>query len=110
MWSFLGTETSPSSGTSSPTTMRNRVVLPEPLGPTRPTFSPGFSWNEASTKTSCLPYCLLMLEKEIIDGKKEPIHQVSRGLQMAWGRGNEHFTIFPRALHETGMAPVDDGA
>jgi hypothetical protein len=24
------------------------------------------SWNEASTKTSCLPYCLLILEKEII--------------------------------------------
>src|SRR5216684_5576735 len=62
----FGTETSPSSGTSSPTTMRKSVVFPAPLGPTRPTFSPGLSWNEASTKTSCLPYCLLMLEKEII--------------------------------------------
>ena len=66
-WSAsCGTETSPSSGTSSPTIMRKSVVLPEPLGPTSPTFSPGFSWNEASTKISCLPYCLLMLEKEII--------------------------------------------
>src|SRR5450755_1526813 len=65
MVNFLGTETVPSSGSSSPTTMRKRVVLPEPLGPTSPTFSPGLSWKEASTKTSCLPYCLLMLEKEI---------------------------------------------
>src|SRR5580698_4730334 len=66
MVSFLGTETSPSSGDSSPTTMRKRVVLPEPLGPTRPTFSPGFNWKEASTKISCLPYCLEILEKEIM--------------------------------------------
>src|SRR5580700_4247214 len=73
MVSFLGTETSPSSGDSSPTTMRKRVVLPEPLGPTSPTFSPGFNWNEASTKISCLPYCLEILEKEIM--RK---HQVSR--------------------------------
>src|SRR5450631_2960765 len=72
MVNFLGTETVPSSGSSSPTTMRKRVVLPEPLGPTRPTFSPGLSWKEASTNTSCLPYCLLMLEKEIN-------YQASRG-------------------------------
>src|SRR5215813_215208 len=62
----FGTDTSPSSGSSSPTTMRNNVVLPAPFGPTRPTFSPGLSWNEASTNTSCLPYCLLILENEII--------------------------------------------
>src|ERR1700683_2827155 len=70
MVSFLGTDTVPSSGDSSPTTMRKRVVLPEPLGPTRPTFSPGFNWKDASTKTNCLPYCLLMLEKEIIRTSK----------------------------------------
>ena len=46
--------------------MRNSVVLPEPLGPTRPTFSPGLSWKEASTNRTCRPYCLLMREKEII--------------------------------------------
>ena len=46
MVSFFGTETSPSSGASSPTIMRKSVVLPDPLGPTRPTFSPGLSWNE----------------------------------------------------------------
>jgi hypothetical protein len=33
MVSFFGTETSPSSGDSSPTTMRKSVVLPEPFGP-----------------------------------------------------------------------------
>src|SRR5580704_4596172 len=39
----LGTETAPSSGVSSPTTIRKSVVLPDPLGPTSPTFSPGFN-------------------------------------------------------------------
>ena len=67
MVSFFGTETSPSSGASSPTIMRKSVVLPAPFGPTRPTFSPGLSWNEASTKRTCRPYCLLMLENEIMD-------------------------------------------
>ena len=33
MVSFFGTETSPSSGASSPTIIRNSVVLPEPFGP-----------------------------------------------------------------------------
>ena len=46
--------------------MRNSVVLPDPLGPTKPIFSPGLSWNEASTKRTCLPYCLLTLENEIM--------------------------------------------
>src|SRR5213075_2424546 len=67
MESFFGMEIVPSSADSSPTIMRKSVVLPEPFGPTNPTFSPGLSWKEASTKTSCLPYCLLMEEKEIIE-------------------------------------------
>ena len=66
MVSFFGTDTSPSSGPSSPTIMRKSVVLPAPFGPTRPTFSPGLSWKEASTKRTCRPYCLLMRAKEIM--------------------------------------------
>src|SRR6187455_2433463 len=62
----FGTDTSPSSGASSPTIMRKSVVLPDPLGPTRPTFSPGLSWKEASTKRICRPYCLLMRVSEIM--------------------------------------------
>src|SRR5271154_1421121 len=62
----FGTETSPSSGASSFITMRKSVVLPAPLGPTKPIFSPGFNWKEASTKINCLPYCLWIFEKEII--------------------------------------------
>src|SRR5512139_1724663 len=70
---FFGTDTSPSSGDSSPVIIRKMVVLPAPLGPTRPTFSPGFSWNDASTKMSCLPYCLLMFAREIIEGVAETL-------------------------------------
>src|SRR5687768_2189673 len=69
---FFGTDTSPSSGDSSPTIIRKRVVFPDPFGPTRPTFSPGFSWNDASTKRICRPYCLLMREKEIISVAGKP--------------------------------------
>src|SRR5688500_14295503 len=65
MVSFFGTETSPSSGDSSPTIIRNSVVLPEPFGPTSPTFSPGLNWNDASTNRICRPYCLLMRLNEI---------------------------------------------
>jgi uncharacterized protein (DUF1501 family) len=39
----FGTDTSPSSGASSPTIIRKSVVLPAPFGPTRPTFSPALS-------------------------------------------------------------------
>src|SRR6185503_11004365 len=73
MVSFFGTETAPSSGASSPTIMRKRVVLPDPLGPTRPTFSPGLSWKEASTNRTCRPYCLLILVKETIEDCRLPI-------------------------------------
>jgi len=52
---FFGTSTSPSSGVSSPTSMRKIVDLPEPFGPTRPTFSPGLSWNDASTSSARRP-------------------------------------------------------
>src|SRR5918996_3977509 len=61
---FFGTDTSPSSGDSSPVIIRKMVVLPEPFGPTSPTFSPGLSWKEVSTKRTCRPYCLLMRERE----------------------------------------------
>ena len=37
-----------------------------PFGPTRPTFSPGLSWNEVSTNRTCRPYCLLMRVNEIM--------------------------------------------
>ena len=64
----LGMETAPSSGDSSPTISRNTVVLPAPLGPTRPTFSPGLSWNEVSTNRTWRPYCLEMLARVIMGG------------------------------------------
>src|SRR5262245_24220658 len=64
MDTFFGTDTSPSSGDSSPVIIRKMVVLPAPFGPTSPTFSPGFNWKEASTKRTCRPYCLLMRERE----------------------------------------------
>src|SRR5215212_6408233 len=68
---FFGTLTTPSSASSSPVIMRKRVDLPAPFGPTRPAFSPGLSWNEASTKRTCFPYCLLTLLKEIMRGGQQ---------------------------------------
>src|SRR5215471_16892975 len=62
----LGTVISPSSGDSSPTIMRKTVVLPAPFGPTSPIFSPGLSWNEASTNRIWLPYCLETLVRAIM--------------------------------------------
>src|SRR5437868_14456530 len=104
MVSFLGSETEPSSGSSSPTTMRNSVVLPEPFGPTRPTFSPGFNWKEASTKTNCLPYCLLIFEKEIMgeNGRNSKLAEgQNRGLAgalIAWHvRADQGFYLIPYA-------------
>src|SRR6185295_7052653 len=88
MVSFFGTETSPSSGDSSPTIMRNSVVLPAPLGPTRPTFSPGLSWKEASTNSTCRPYCLLTREKEIIWAARAGLRP---GLDGAGDGGDEDF-------------------
>ena len=55
----VGRSTAPSSGDSSPTISRNTVLLPAPLGPTSPTFSPGLIWNDASTNRIWPPYCLL---------------------------------------------------
>src|SRR6185369_11055285 len=92
MVSFFGTDTSPSSGASSPTIMRKSVVLPDPLGPTRPTFSPGLSWNEASTKRTCRPYCLLIFVKETIDDCRLRIED-SRNVDCRMPIGNLHSTI-----------------
>jgi hypothetical protein len=60
------TDTCPSSGGSSPVIMRKSVVLPAPLGPTRPTFSPLASAADASTNSRCWPFCLDMLSNRII--------------------------------------------
>ena len=68
--SRFGTETSPSSGDSSPAIRRNNVDLPEPLGPTRPTFSPAFSCMDASTKSAWWPWRLLMPFNAIMGAKR----------------------------------------
>src|SRR5262245_54879548 len=66
MLNRLGTVISPSSGDSSPTIMRNTVVLPAPFGPMSPAFWPGLSWNEASTNRIWRPYCLETLVRAIM--------------------------------------------
>src|SRR5262245_24049845 len=60
------TATWPSSGCSSPVISRNRVLLPAPLGPTRPIFSPFWSAAEASMKRIWWPTCLETLSRRII--------------------------------------------
>ncbi len=66
MESFFGTETSPSSACSSPVIIRKTVVFPAPFGPTRPAFSPGLSWKEASRKRIWRPYCFPTAENAIM--------------------------------------------
>src|SRR4051812_27338845 len=51
------TATWPASGCSSFTIMRKIVDFPQPLGPTRPTFSPLKTLIAASRKRICLPCC-----------------------------------------------------
>ena len=46
---------SPASGSSRPSAIRRRVVLPAPLRPTRPTFSPGLCCQVASRRTTFGP-------------------------------------------------------
>src|SRR5690349_18401953 len=60
------TATWPSSGSSSPVIIRNSVVLPAPLGPTKPTFSPRLSAADASMNRICRPFCLPILSRRII--------------------------------------------
>src|SRR5688572_8169074 len=79
MVSRFGTDTSPSSGLSSPVIIRNKVVFPAPLGPTSPIFSPGLSWKDASTKSTWRPYCLLIRENAII-----PFHGTRVAVLAAW--------------------------
>src|ERR1043165_7612642 len=87
MVSLRGSETSPSSGVSSPTVMRKSVVLPAPLGPTSPTFSPGLNWKDASTNSTCRPYCLLIRLNEITP---PPSHTPPQALlDHAVGAGDE---------------------
>src|SRR3954451_11155194 len=70
------TATWPSSGCSSPVIMRNSVVLPDPLGPTKPTFSPRCSAAEVSMKSRWWPFCLEMLSRRIM---------CARGWEMSGG-------------------------
>src|SRR5262245_4834812 len=46
--------------------MRSSVVLPAPLGPTRPIFSPLLRAAAASMKRIWWPFCLLMLSRRIM--------------------------------------------
>ena len=50
------TRNEPESGASSPTIMRNSVVLPAPLGPMTPTMAAGGSENVSTSISSRSPY------------------------------------------------------
>ena len=52
-----------------------------PDRPVRP-FRRDSNWNKASTKSNCLPYCLLMFEKEII--LKEQVAVASSSVAWSW--------------------------
>src|ERR1051326_1220421 len=100
---FFGTATTPSSALSSPAIMRKSVVFPAPFGPTRPARSPALSWNEASTKMTCRPYCLLTSEKEIME-------QGPTGAGAAMFRLSRRDAALPQRDREFAGAPLDDAA
>ena len=52
-----GNDTSPSSADSSPTIIRNSVVLPAPVGPTRPTFVAGIELEGGVDEEDLPPVC-----------------------------------------------------
>src|SRR5437016_12256161 len=97
------TATWPSSGCSSPVIIRNSVVLPDPLGPTRPTFSPFWSAAEASMKRIWWPFCLLMLSRRIIrTGPRKELRRLyailddqarANGTPVRAKRGNGHLEV-----------------
>src|SRR6185503_5490551 len=94
MVSLRGFSTAPSSGASSPTMRRKTVLLPAPLGPTSPTFSPGLIWKEASTNRICPPYCLVT-EENAITGR----------VHIAWrARARSDADRIARALHRLEIA------
>ena len=64
-WKPRSTETCPPSGSSSRLMRRKMVVLPEPFGPTSPTFSPRLIDADASRKRIWWPCCLLMESRRI---------------------------------------------
>src|SRR6266850_1749924 len=53
-------ERDPRSGGMTPARILSRVDLPEPLGPTRPTWSPSNNPNDRSSKSDRFPNALLM--------------------------------------------------
>ena len=61
---------------------------PRRSGRPGPTFSPGFNWKEASTKMSCLPYCLLMFESEIM-WCREPEETIAGDSPLGYQRGGD---------------------
>src|SRR3990172_13429609 len=56
--SLSASVTRPASGSTMPQAMRKVVVLPAPLGPKRPTISPGNTSKSTPSTTRRLPYDL----------------------------------------------------
>ena len=75
----LGTVTSPSSGASSPTIMRKRVVLPAPFGPNQADLLTRIQLKGSVNKDQLLAVLLVKIRERNI-GKHQPsrLRQVSR--------------------------------
>src|SRR5262245_47997571 len=102
------TATWPSSGSSSPVIIRNNVVLPAPLGPTRPTFSPLWSAIDASMKRICRPFCLPMLSRRRLGARE--IHVSVAGRRASYDVERAQSTAAQRLpLHPCFDRGVDGG-
>src|SRR5690606_6518647 len=80
------------------------VDLPAPFGPMSPTFSPGFTANEASTNRICRPCCLVTLSSRITRAR---VAQAPPCAARSWLAGeNRSFTGRPEGGPTKPSVPI----
>src|SRR5579883_2450556 len=86
--------------------MRKTVDLPEPLGPTRPTFSPRKTLIEASRKRICRPCCFEIESRRITLPPDAPVTHVRLAEVVAGRVGHDH--LGPRVAAEDDRVLAED--
>src|SRR5687768_16372030 len=89
-----GTEKSPASSCNVPLRSANRVDLPAPLRPTRPTFSPGLMVTDTPSRSTLAPRrkvtFLSWITVPIVSGRRDRLPGQQQYLVLASGRFQPH--------------------